>query len=463
MGCDSTAQSRKARCRRTRRVRPGSVPSVSFYASTLTHLNLITQPHPHRNAHAQPTLTAPQPSTAGYTGVYDRYGRGRAGHSKIFSAEPAHPYRAEYKGRHLGTFPTKLKAAVAYARARQLQSAPGQQLRRQQSDTWQRPRQRASTVSPSYSVTGDGGTGAEASAEEEDGDEFIDSIRIRAQEQPPMSNRGGEEEEQGEQEEQEEWYQFVPDQQQQYLQQQQQQQQRLQQHHQHHQHYQHQHKHHHQNQRPQQRQQQQTEDEGEEEELQSASRKRRADAMEAEPEVESEPEPKYLCRHSITGFILCTLPLHHEGDHKWQTNGREYSAPRSAKELKQLPSRQRPRPQPQPPLPHQLPTHSQPPPPKSTSQPSTSQPVPRQPELSGDPPTGAGFLHGHAALAPPAAPVVPTEFMEVLEYVRSKVGLPHGTATHVAAEANKVVGLPFTGKESVLTQLRRLAVSLTDE
>ena len=72
-------------------------------------------------------------------------------------------------------------------------------------------------------------------------------------------------------------------------------------------------------------------------------------------------------------------------------------------------------------------------------------------------------MHGHAALAPPAAPVVPTAFMEVLEYVRSKVGLPHGTATHVAAEANKVVGLPFTGKESVLTQLRRLAVSLTDE
>ena len=58
---------------------------------------------------------------------------------------------------------------------------------------------------------------------------------------------------------------------------------------------------------------------------------------------------------------------------------------------------------------------------------------------------------------------VPTEFMEVLEYVRSKIGLPHGTATHVAAEANKVVGLPFTGKEWLFTQLRRLAVELTDE
>ena len=58
---------------------------------------------------------------------------------------------------------------------------------------------------------------------------------------------------------------------------------------------------------------------------------------------------------------------------------------------------------------------------------------------------------------------MPTEFMEVLENVRCKVGLPQGTAVEVAARANKVVGLPFTGKESVLTQLRRLAASLTDE
>ena len=43
------------------------------------------------------------------------------------------------------------------------------------------------------------------------------------------------------------------------------------------------------------------------------------------------------------------------------------------------------------------------------------------------------------------------------------MGLPHGTATQVAAEANKIVGLPFSGKESVLTQLHRLAVALTDE
>ena len=84
-------------------------------------------------------------------------------------------------------------------------------------------------------------------------------------------------------------------------------------------------------------------------------------------EVEPEPEPKYKCCESITGFILCTLPLHHEGDHRWKTNGREYSAPRSAKELKRLPSRQRPRPQAQPPHPqpqlpppHQLASHSQP-------------------------------------------------------------------------------------------------------
>ena len=121
------------------------------------------------------------------------------------------------------------------------------------------------------------------------------------------------------------------------------------------------------------------------------------EAETAESEVEPEPEPKYKCCESITGFILCTLPLHHEGDHRWETNGREYSAPRSAKELKQLPSRQRPRPQPQPPhpqtqlplpLPHQLASVSQPPPaPKSSSQPSTSQPAPRQPELGGDPPT----------------------------------------------------------------------------
>jgi hypothetical protein len=42
------------------------------------------------------------------------------------------------------------------------------------------------------------------------------------------------------------------------------------------------------------------------------------------------------------------------------------------------------------------------------------------------------------------------------------VRLPAGTATHVAAEANKIVGLPFSGKESVLTQLRRLAHALSD-
>lgn len=319
---------------------------------------------------------------------------------------------------------------MAYARARQQLSAPGQlsrgQLSRaQQSRAWQRPQQRAGTVSPSYSVADNGGTGAEASADEEDDDEFIDSIRIRAQGQPPMSTQSygrGEEEEQGRQEEREEWEQLDEPQQQQQQQELWQQQR-------------------HNVEQPQQQcQPQQTEDEGGEEGLQSASRKRRADAMEAETaesEVEPEPEPKYKCCESITGFILCTLPLHHEGDHRWETNGREYSAPRSAKELKQLPSRQRPRPQPQPPhpqtqlplpLPHQLASVSQPPPaPKSSSQPSTSQPAPRQPELGGDPPTVAGFLHDRAAVvAPPAAPVVPSEFMEVLEYVRSKVGLPHG-------------------------------------
>ena len=229
MGCDSTSQSGEARRRGTRQVRPSSVPPVSLYASTHTpqpHPASPKKAHPHRNAHAQPPLTV---SAAGYTGVYRCYGRGRAGPS----AEPAHPYRAEFRGRYLGTFPTKLKAAVAYARARQ-QSAPAQQSRGQQSRTWQRPRQRASTVSPSYSVTGDGAPGAEASAEEEDGDDFIDSIRIRAQEQPPMTTQygRGEEEEQGEQEEQEEWDQLDGpghQQQQQYLQQQQQQQQQWQQ------------------------------------------------------------------------------------------------------------------------------------------------------------------------------------------------------------------------------------------
>jgi hypothetical protein len=164
-----------------------------------THTSASPQPPPSsqrsRSTNLNHTTTLDR---TGYTGVYRRYGRRRAGHS----AEPAHPYRAEYRGRYLGTFPTKLKAAVAYACARQQQSTPGRQSRGQQSRAWQRPRQRASTVSPSYSVTGDGGTGAEASAEEEeDSDEFIDSIRIRAQEQPPMSTQygGGEEEEQGEQ------------------------------------------------------------------------------------------------------------------------------------------------------------------------------------------------------------------------------------------------------------------------
>ena len=58
MGCDSTAQSRKARCRRTRRVRPGSVPSVSFYASTLTHLNLTaTPPSSQRSCSTNPHRT----------------------------------------------------------------------------------------------------------------------------------------------------------------------------------------------------------------------------------------------------------------------------------------------------------------------------------------------------------------------------------------------------------------------